>query len=301
MISSPAVPPPAQPTRGRGQTTRGGGQVVRGGCQPVRGHPIDVGPGGGAQHQFYVFLARPKAESSDAMITGIVLVCHRDASVLFDSGCTYSYVSSYLASYLVVPRDSMGVSVYVSTPIGDSIMVDHVYHSCVVTIGSLETSMDLLLLDMVDFDVILGIYWLSHYHAILDCHAKTATLAMPRLPHLEWKGTPVHSTSRVISYVKARRMVGKGCLAYLAYIRDHNVDVPSMDSVPFVREFPYVFPTDLPGIPPDRDIDFCIDLAPGIQPISIPPYHMALPKLKDLKEQLQDLLEQGHIRPSVSP
>ena len=74
-----------------------------------------------------------------------------------------------------------------------------------------------------------------------------------------------------------------------------------MDSVPVVREFPEVFPTDLPRMPPDKDIDFCIELAPDTQPISIPPYCMAPPEFKELKEQLQDLLDQGFIRPSVSP
>ncbi|XP_070049052.1 uncharacterized protein [Nicotiana tomentosiformis] len=167
---------------------------------------------------------------------------------------------------------------------GDSIIVDHVYRSCVVTIGSLETSVDLLLLDMVVFDIILGMDWLSHYHAILDCHAKMATLAMPVLPRLEWKGTPDHSTSRVISYIQAQRMVKKGCLAYLAYILVPNADVLSMDSIPVVREFPEVFPAYLPRMPHDRDIDFCIDLAPGTQPISIPPYLIALSELNELKE-----------------
>ncbi|XP_070057925.1 uncharacterized protein, partial [Nicotiana tomentosiformis] len=142
-----------------------------------------------------------------------------------------------------------------------------------------------LLLDMVDFDVILGMDWPSPYHAILDCHAKTVTLAMPG----------------VISYMKARRMVEKGCLAYLAYIRDPSADAPFMDLVLVVHEFSEVFPVDLSGMPPDRDIDFCIDLAPGTQPISIPPYRMAPPELKEYKEQLQDLLDQGFIRPSVSP
>ncbi|XP_075092142.1 uncharacterized protein LOC142172431 [Nicotiana tabacum] len=168
---------------------------------------------------------------------------------------------------------------------GDAIIIDRIYRSCVVTIGSLETRVDLLLLYMVDFDVILGMDWLSPYHAILDCHAKTVTLAF----------------QGVISYVKARHMVEKGCLAYLAYVRDSNAEVPSIDSVPVIREFLEVFPADLSGMLPDRDIDFCIDLAPGTQPISILPYRMALPELKELKEQLQDLLDKGFIRPSVSP
>ena len=68
-----------------------------------------------------------------------------------------------------------------------------------------------------------------------------------------------------------------------------------------VQEFLDVFPSDLPGVPPDRDIDFDIDLDPGTKPISIPPYCMAPAKLKELKDQLQDLLSKGFILPSVSP
>ncbi|XP_070052135.1 uncharacterized protein [Nicotiana tomentosiformis] len=146
----------------------------------------------------------------------------------------------------------------------------------VISVGTLAT--------LGDFDVILGMDWHSPYHAILDCHAKTLTLAILGLPRIEWIGTLGHSTRRVISYVKARRMVEKDCLAYLAYIRISSVDVPSMDSVSVVREFPDVFPADLLGRPLDRDIEFSIDLAPGTQPISIPPYCMAPLELKELKE-----------------
>ena len=62
-----------------------------------------------------------------------------------------------------------------------------------------------------------------------------------------------------------------------------------------------MFPSDLPGVPPDRDIDFAIDFEPGTKPISIPPYRMAPTELKELKDQLQDLLSKGFIHPSVSP
>ncbi|XP_070034758.1 uncharacterized protein [Nicotiana tomentosiformis] len=119
--------------------------------------------------------------------------------------------------------------------------------------------------------------WLSPYHAILDYHAKMVTLAMPELPRLKWRGTPGHSTSRVISYVKAQRIVEKGCLANFAYVRDSSAEVPSMDSVPIIREFLEVFPADLSGMPPDRDIDFSIDLALGTQSISISSYLLVLP------------------------
>ncbi|XP_070040603.1 uncharacterized protein [Nicotiana tomentosiformis] len=222
MVPASVAPPPAQPAGGRGQAIRGGGQAVRGGGQPARGHPRDVVHSGRAQHRCYAFLPRQEAESSNAVITGIVPV------------------SSYFASYLVVPCDSLTALVYVSMPVGDSIIVYRVYRSCVITIGSLKTSVDPLLLDMIDFDIIMGMDWLSPYHAILECHSKTVTLSMMGLPRFEWRGTPGHSTSRVISYMKTRRIVKKGCLAYLAYVCDSSAEVPSMDSVPVVREFPKV-------------------------------------------------------------
>jgi len=235
------------------------------------------------------------------VITGIISVCCKDASVLFDPGSTYSYVSSLFAPFLGVSRESFSTHVYVSTPVGDSVVVNRIYRSCIITFCGYETREDLLLLEMIDFEIILGMDWLSPYHAILDCHAKTVTLAIPALPKLEWKGSSVSSFNRVISFIKAQHMVEKGCLAYLAYVRDTTAETPAIDSVPVVREFSDVFPSDLPGMPPDRDIDFCIDLDPGTHPISIPSYRMAPTELKELKEQLQELLDKGFIRPSVSP
>ena len=98
-------------------------------------------------------------------------------------------MSSYFASYLGISRDSLSSSIYVSTPVGESIIVDRVYRSCLMVISGFETRADLLLLSMVDFDIILGMDWLLPYHAILDCHSKTVTLAMLGLPRMEWRGT----------------------------------------------------------------------------------------------------------------
>lgn len=118
---------------------------------------------------------------------------------------------------------------------------------------------------MIDFEVILGIDWLSLYHVILDCHAKTITLSMLELPILEWNGSSVSSSSQVISFfLKARHLVEKGCLAYQAYVWVTIVESLMIDLVPIVCEFAYVFPSDLLSMPLYRDIDFCIDLAPGI-------------------------------------
>ncbi|XP_070029785.1 uncharacterized protein [Nicotiana sylvestris] len=133
---------------------------------------------------------------------------------------------------------------------------------------------------------------LSPYHAILDFHAKTVTLAMPELPILEWKGSSISTSSQVISFLKARHMVEKGCLAYLAFVWDTTAEMLAVDSVPIVQKFANVFPSDLPGMPPDCDIDFFIDLAPNTQPISIPPHCMAP---KELKEHLEESLAKGFV------
>ena len=79
------------------------------------------------------------------------------------------------------------------------------------------------------------------------------------------------------------------------------VEIGRVDNVPIACEFPDVFPEELPGLPPDREIEFCIDVAPGTALISLPPYRMAPTELKELKEQLQDLLDKGFVRPSTSP
>ncbi|XP_070046263.1 uncharacterized protein [Nicotiana tomentosiformis] len=126
--------------------------------------------------------------------------------------------------------------------------------------------------------------WLSSNYAVLDFHAKTITLGMLELPRLEWKGSSVSVSSQVISFLKTQHIVEKGCLAYLAYVRDTPIETLMIDSVLLVREFYDVLLSDLPGMPPNCDIDFCIDLDLGIQPISIPPYCVAPRKLKELKE-----------------
>ena len=73
-----------------------------------------------------------------------------------------------------------------------------------------------------------------------------------------------------------------------------------LEDIPIVKEFPDVFPDDISGLPPDRAIEFVIELIPGTEPISIPPYRMAPAELKELKAQLEELLSKGFIRPSTS-
>jgi hypothetical protein len=95
-------------------------------------------------------------------------------------------------------------------------------------------------------------------------------------------------------------MLQKRCMGFLAYVIDSNAKEENLEDIPIVKEFPDVFPEDLPSLPLDRKIKFSIELVPGIGPLSKAPYRMAPTELRELKLQLQDLLDKGFVRPSVS-
>ncbi|XP_015078162.1 uncharacterized protein LOC107021966 [Solanum pennellii] len=300
------APPTSRPVSAVSSSARGGGQVqdrresrqgTRGGAWGGRSGGRSGAPGRGAQGHFYVAPARAAAEASDDVISGTLFLCHQPATILFDPGSTFSYVSIYFAPRLGMRSESLAEPVHVLTPVGEFLVVDQVLRSCLVTIQGYDTRADLIMLDMIDFDVILGMDWLSPYHVVLDCYAKTVTLSMPGVPPVLWQTAYSHTPTGIISFVRARRLVASGCLAYLAHIRDVSREGPSVDSVPVVREYADVLPTELPGLSPVCDIDFAIVLEPGTRSISIPPYRMALAELRELSVQLKDLLGKGFIRP----
>nr|GFC70830.1 putative reverse transcriptase domain, aspartic peptidase domain protein [Tanacetum cinerariifolium] len=106
---------------------------------------------------------------------------------------------------------------------------------------------------------------------------------------------------QIISALQARTLLSHGCEGFLATIHDTTSDVPSIHDQPIVFEFLDVLPDELLGILPVREVKFNIELIPGSEPISKAPYRMAPIELKELKDQLQELLERGFILPSVSP
>ena len=138
-------------------------------------------------------------------------------------------------------------------------------------------------LDMRDFDVVLGMDWLSCHRATLDCYKKEVKLHRPRKFEVKFRGIHRDLSSNMISTMASQRMLRKGCQGYLAYVVETGKEGSMMDKIPVVREFPDVFPYDIAGLPPEREVEFTIDLIPGTGPISIPPYRMALAELRELK------------------
>ena len=101
----------------------------------------------------------------------------------------------------------------------------------------------------------------------------------------------------LINAMTASKMLRKGCQGYLAFVVDRRQEGTRLEDIPIVKEFP----DDISGLPPDREVEFTIDLIPGTEPISIPPYRMAPAELRELKAQLEELSSKGFIRPSISP
>ncbi|XP_077251803.1 uncharacterized protein LOC143891031 [Tasmannia lanceolata] len=178
-----------------------------------------------------------------------------------------------------------------------------VYRACSVDICGRNLSVDLISLPILEFDVILGMDWLTLNHANIDCYRKEVRFTIPDQPQLVYKSLDRNKTPALISSLQARRLLKQGCEGYLAQVQvvDTSKKKMKLEDVPIVQKYVDVFPDDLPGAPPNRELEFSIELVPGANPISKRPYRMAPIELEELKKQLQELLDKGFIRPSVSP
>ncbi|KAL0537838.1 hypothetical protein IC582_026827 [Cucumis melo] len=246
---------------------------------PLRLTGIAQSQGAGAPHQGRVFATnRTEAEKAGTVVTGTLPVLGHYALVLFDSGSSHSFISSAFVSHARLE-----------------------VKACQIEISGHVIEVTLIVLDMLDFDVILGMDWLAANHASIDCSRKEVTFNPPSLASFKFRGGGSKSLPQVISAIRASKLLSQGTWGILASVVDTREADVSLSSEPVVRDYPDVFPEELPGLPPHREVEFAIELEPGTVPISRAPYRMAPAELKELKVQLQELLDKGFIRPSVSP
>ncbi|XP_075076877.1 uncharacterized protein LOC142163486 [Nicotiana tabacum] len=226
---------------------------------------VNQGQGNAGRGQARVFaFTRQDAQASNAVVTGILSVCSFGALALINPGSTHSYVSSYFALRFSRQPKLLNDHFLVATPVGESLLAEYVYRVYQIRVE-------------------------------VDCHAKIVKFEIPNEPSFNLRGSQVPETCKIVSFMKTQQLLKKGCLGLLTIVTDTRKETVSIENLPVVREFSDVFLEDLPGLPPVREIDFSIDLLPNSQPISIPPYRMALADLRELKQQLQDLLDKGFI------
>jgi hypothetical protein len=139
-------------------------------------------------------------------------------------------------------------------------------------------------LESKGIDVILGMDWLSKYMVLINCTKKSVKLTTREGKEMEFVTELVVTDKGVSNHAKVNQL-----------------GASQGSEVPVVNEFPDVFPEELPGMPPDQDIKFEIELKPGTTPIYKTPYGMATLELAELKEHVKELLQKGFICPSSSP
>ena len=248
----------------------------------------------------YAIRAREDQDAPE-VIAGIFSLYDIEMHALIDLGSTHSYVCIEHVFDKIPTVEQLAYDMHVTSPLGHSVTVNHVYRNCPIVIQAREFLTDLITLPFQEFDLILGMHWLSKHRAIVDCGQKTIMLRCSDQSEVIVQGIRSGVMSNVISTMQARRIMRKGCETFLTLILDSKRGQVDLEKIPIVREFPDVFLEELPGIPLEREVDLSIEIVPRIVPMSRAPYIMAPTELKELKSQLQELLDKGFIRPKVSP
>ncbi|KAI3776234.1 hypothetical protein L1987_46007 [Smallanthus sonchifolius] len=189
----------------------------------------------------------------------------------------------------------------VETAEGRTARVTNVVDNSTIKIEGHRFPVRLFVMVLGGFDVVLGMDWLTANEAQIICKRKIIRLKALDGSEVKIFGDRDAPIPNVISMIKATDYLRGGCETYLVYVINKCKEVNELDDVPVVREYPEVFPEDLPGIPPDREIEFRIDLVPDAQPVAKALYRLAPVEMKELLAQLDELLEKEFIQPSISP
>ncbi|KAA3477884.1 ty3-gypsy retrotransposon protein [Gossypium australe] len=223
-----------------------------------------------APESTYAIRVREEASSPD-MITGTFSFHDTKVIALMDPGCTYSYICMKLVSRMSMLVESTKFVIKVSNPLGKSVLVDKVCKDCPLIIRGHYFKANLMLFLFDEFDIILGMDWLTAHDVTINCGKKYIELRYEKGDTLHVESDEQDRLPVVISRMTAQRYVRKGYEAYLAFVMNAKKIELKIESVPIVCEYPDVFTKELPGLPSVREV------------------------------QLQDLTEKGFARPSCSP
>jgi hypothetical protein len=210
----------------------------------------------------------------EPVLAGTFSLCGHPIVILFDSGATHDFISKAYTQKHQLPIARTHTPYKISTPGGDIITIQVVLSIPLSFVGRVYKT-SLIVLDGQTIDMILGMSWMKEHKALLD--------TVTRIVQLD---SPVHG---ITVLPLSTHPVTASSL--------HHLAAPSREDIHVAREYP----DDLPGMPPDRDVEFTIELQPGMAPISRRPYKMTPKELAELKVQLNELMDKGFIRLSSSP
>ncbi|GJX32967.1 putative reverse transcriptase domain-containing protein, partial [Tanacetum coccineum] len=201
--------------------------------------------------------------------------------ILFNSGVEKSFVSTVFTHFINIAPATLDTSYEVELADGKVVGTNTVLRGCTLALYNHCFKIDLLPTRLGSFDVIVGMDWLSYHHGVIFCYEKIVLIPLPNGEILEIQGERPERDPKLLFCIKA--------------------DEKKPEDIHIVRNFPKVFSDDLFGLPPVREIEFCIDLIPGVLPVVKSPYRLAPSKMLELSNQLKELQEKGFIRPSHSP
>ncbi|XP_020981475.1 uncharacterized protein LOC110272996 [Arachis duranensis] len=210
-------------------------------------------------------------------------------------GALYSFISLTVARELGLDFSELNFDLIVHIPASQNALTSLASLQVPFTIRNMTFIHDLICLPLCGLEIILGLDWLSKYHVFLDFYERTAVIPSDSLDI-----KPFLSHTLYLNSVRVT-LDGSDCEGYVLLAASSNDSELNLERILVVKEFPNVFPDDIPEFPPEREIEFRIELVPGIGPIFIALYQMSPLELADLRKQLDELLGKKFIHPSASP
>ncbi|XP_022007379.1 uncharacterized protein LOC110906575 [Helianthus annuus] len=219
-----------------------------------------------AQGRAFVIGAKD-ARQDPNVVTGTFLINNHFASILFDTGADFSFISMDFKNILGIKTSKLDVPYSIELANGKLVESGEVAKGCSLELGERTFIIDLLPVELGSFDVVVGMDWLSNNRAEVVCHEKIIRLPLPNEETLVIHGEKRDTPMRIINCMKAHKCLRKGGIAFLAHVVDKKAEGLQLKDIPVIRDFPEVFPDDLPGLPPIRQVEFHIDLVPGAAPV----------------------------------
>ncbi|GJW06024.1 reverse transcriptase domain-containing protein [Tanacetum coccineum] len=230
------------------------------------------------------YLLRDKNAHQDPnVVTGTFLLNQHLARVLFDSGADKSFISISLASMLNITPITLDTTYDIEMADGNLVGTNTVIQCCTLILLNQSFEIDLMLIKLGSFDDVIGMDWLSKYHARIICDEKVVYFPIDG-ETLFIRGDRSKTRLNLISCIKTKKYISRGCQIFIAQVMEKKSAERRLEDIPVVREFPKVFPEDLPGLPLVFQVEFQIDLMPGAAPVARAPYRLAHSEMQELSD-----------------